>query len=188
MAVIISKQIVAPSLGPTFVDYLESTGTQHIDTDFKPNQNSRIEVTFESSDSASGVAAVDGGWLTRGFGVFTQVVEFGDTQYNYGVTSVKKTVVLDKGAISIDGTVVKTLSATFQSTVSLVLFALNRSGTIQEHMVGKIYSCRIYDNGILVRDYRPCYDPDGVACMYEEVSGTYSYNAGSGSFAAGGAV
>jgi hypothetical protein len=41
------------------------------------------------------------------------------------------------------------------------------------------------DNGVLVRDMWPCYDPDGVACLYDKVEKKYYYNAGSGAFTAG---
>ena len=50
---------------------------------------------------------------------------------------------------------------------------------------GKIYYCQIYDNGTLVRDFWPCYDPDGVACLYDKVEKKYYYNAGTGAFTAG---
>lgn len=49
----------------------------------------------------------------------------------------------------------------------------------------KIYSCKIYDNGVLMRDFWLCYDPDGVACLYDKVEKKYYYNAGTGEFIAG---
>ena len=49
----------------------------------------------------------------------------------------------------------------------------------------KLFSCQIYDNGTLIRDYLPCLDKDGVACLYDKVSETYFYNQGTGEFIAG---
>ena len=43
----------------------------------------------------------------------------------------------------------------------------------------------MYDNGVLIRDFRPCLDPDGVACLYDKVEKKYYHNAGSGEFIAG---
>lgn len=42
---------------------------------------------------------------------------------------------------------------------------------------------KIYDGTTLVKDYRPALDGNGVACFYEEVSGTYCYPS-SGTFLA----
>ena len=41
---------------------------------------------------------------------------------------------------------------------------------------------KIYQNDILVRDFRPCLDTEGVPCMYDEVSKQYFYNQGTGTF------
>ena len=53
---------------------------------------------------------------------------------------------------------------------------------------GRIYYLKIYDNDILVLDLIPVVDKNGVACMFDRVSGTYFYNAGTGSFIAGPAI
>jgi hypothetical protein len=37
----------------------------------------------------------------------------------------------------------------------------------------------------VLRDYLPAVDANGVACMFEAVSGTFVYNGGSGAFTAG---
>lgn len=42
---------------------------------------------------------------------------------------------------------------------------------------------KIYEGNTLVKDYRPALDGNGVACFYEEVSGTYAYPS-SGTFLA----
>ena len=86
----------------------------------------------------------------------------------------------------INGNTVKTVSSvSFTSTYNLFLFANNNAGTAQLPGAMKLYSCQIYDNGTLVRDFWPCYDPDGVACLYDKVEKKYYYNAGSGAFTAG---
>lgn len=52
----------------------------------------------------------------------------------------------------------------------------------------KIASFKIYQNDVLVRDFIPVIDQGNVACMYEQVEGKFYYNAGSGTFAAGAAT
>jgi hypothetical protein len=46
----------------------------------------------------------------------------------------------------------------------------------------KIYSCKIYDNGTLVRDFIPCLNPDGEAGMYDFVNETFRGASGTGDF------
>lgn len=47
---------------------------------------------------------------------------------------------------------------------------------------GKVWSYQIYESDVLLYDLWPCYDPDGVACLYDKVEKKYYYNAGSGAF------
>ena len=67
----------------------------------------------------------------------------------------------------------------------MYLFGVNTSGSTNNQLGSlRIYSCKIYDNGTLVRDFKPYYDSNGVACLFDAVSGTYYYNAGTGVFTA----
>lgn len=168
--------------GYTELAYIQSSGAQYINTGFTPNQSTKVSVVFHSTDVAAGVVAADGGWLTNGFAIFTQVAEYGASQYNYNPVDRIRTVSIDQGKIVIDGEQVKTCSGSFQTTSPLTICALNRNGTIKEYMTGNIYSCQIYDNGTLVRDFVPCMsDADGVG-LYDLVNKKFYGNAGTGSF------
>lgn len=46
----------------------------------------------------------------------------------------------------------------------------------------KIYSCKIYDNGTIVRDMIPCYNPDDEAGMYDRVNNVFYGNIGDDEF------
>lgn len=59
---------------------------------------------------------------------------------------------------------------------------INNSSSIDHYSSYKLYYFRIYEDGELVRDYRPALDDNNVPCLFETVSGTYLYNAGSGTF------
>jgi hypothetical protein len=48
-----------------------------------------------------------------------------------------------------------------------------------------MYSCQIYDNGTLIRDYVPCITPDNEAGLYDLVNGAFYANMGSGAFKSG---
>lgn len=70
-------------------------------------------------------------------------------------------------------------SGTWNGTKSLNLFAWVNdivSGTCQ------IYSLEIWDNNTLVREMYPAIDNNGVACMYDYISGQFFYNQGTGEF------
>lgn len=40
----------------------------------------------------------------------------------------------------------------------------------------KVYYIQIYENDVLVRDFRPALDDNNVPCLYEKQLGTYHYN------------
>lgn len=47
---------------------------------------------------------------------------------------------------------------------------------------GKLYSCKIYKDDVLVRDMIPAKDEVGNAGLYDKVEGKFYYNVGTGSF------
>ena len=49
----------------------------------------------------------------------------------------------------------------------------------------KLYSCQIYDNGTLVRDFVPCQTTDGTIGLWDDVNSVFYGNAGTGTFTAG---
>ena len=89
---------------------------------------------------------------------------------------------------TIDGGTATTFTAgTWTQKVTYPLFCYRgNNGGNSGYIKMRLYSCQIYNNRTLVRDFRPCYDPDGVACLYDEVTETYFYNKGTGNFIAGG--
>ena len=49
----------------------------------------------------------------------------------------------------------------------------------------KLYSCKIYNNGTLVRDFVPVKNSSGTIGLYDLVNSAFYTNAGSGTFTAG---
>ena len=49
----------------------------------------------------------------------------------------------------------------------------------------KLYSCQIYDNGTLVRDFIAAKLSDGTVGLYDTVNSQFYSNAGTGTFIAG---
>lgn len=51
---------------------------------------------------------------------------------------------------------------------------------VSRNFIGKFYSCRYYQNGILKRDYVPCINPDGICGIYDLASKTFTADQNSG--------
>lgn len=177
--------------GYTQLEYIESSGTQYIDTGLKPTQDYSMTIKCQSTGTSSNTyAGCDTNWQNTGFFIGVSVFEFGNAStmsaQNYGENPVVLT--LDKTGGYKDGakTWNNTSTATFQTVSNLTLFALNRNGTIREYLTGKIYYCTISDNGTLVRNFIPCKNSDGVIGMYDTIGAQFYQNSGTGTFTAGG--
>ena len=46
----------------------------------------------------------------------------------------------------------------------------------------KLYSCKIWNDNILVRDFIPVLNKAGVPCLYDKVEEKFYYNQGEGEF------
>lgn len=73
-------------------------------------------------------------------------------------------------------------STTFTAPGSLPLFAIKTGDNSYDtrKMIGKLYSCKIWKNNILVRDLIPVRKLDNTVCMYDKISTEYFENRGIG--------
>lgn len=180
-----------------YVAYLKSSGTQYIDTEYKANNNTRIVMDIQPEDNGVDDWFFDGRHSvnSNSFGVYCQYAITSKAWYSdYGTSRIQVSgpaptdrVIIDfnKNVCKIGDYSVTHTEQTFQSSYSTYLLCLNSAGSTKGYVSGKLYSCQIYDNGTLVRDFWPCYDPDGVACLYDKVDKKYYYNAGTGEFTTG---
>ena len=184
-----TKPRVGLPSGYTELEYIQSSGTQYVDTGFSPNQDSRVDVVFETAQaSACGIAVADQAWKSNGFGIWGNTVCYGSEAnqdvgfYGKGKVSVS----LNKNNLYENGELIWTATtATFQVPVNMTLFALNRNGSVAEKTTMSLYSCQIYDGDTLVRDFLPAMNSAGAVGLFDRVSETFYANAGSGAFTAG---
>lgn len=178
--------------GYKLLEYIQSTGSQYVDTEFKPNQDTRVVLSGYNDSTASGW--VYGAWASASSNQFagscnkTYAVRYGTTSFALSENIPVGPVEFDhnKNAYFVNGTSGTLTQQTFTSAYSIYLFAINAAGTVSSgKFTGKIYSCRIYDNGTLVRDFVPCIDPDDEIGLYDQVGATFYGNAGTGAFIAG---
>lgn len=176
------------------VSYIQTSGTQYINTNLKPNSKYRVVMDFQLT-SVSGWTCIFGSADTSGnvnsFALWHSGSAF---MYYYG-TSQSKTfpssltatgehsVDCNAGTATMDGNSVSFSTLSFSGSQPLYLFCVNYGGTANYFAKGKWKPCKIYnENGDLVRDYIPVLDWDDVPCMYDKVGRKLYYNAGTGTF------
>lgn len=195
------EQIILPD-GFTRAVYLESTGTQYMDTEYVPTANSGLwidaqQIThsnghpmgsgWDGNNPADGFTAPR--WLkstgnTCGFGWKTWVL----WSYNGNGKRFKSTlnyVNSKKAEMIIDGETVNSSTLGelgFTPSKSIYLFSTNYANSSTLNWNGRIYRAKISEGTEVVRDFIPCTDADGVPCMYDIITQTAYYNEGSGTF------
>lgn len=180
--------------GYTEVQYIQSSGTQWINTGFKPNQNTRAALTVDAkpSTAAAWLFGARNGNTDRTFGLLSYNSQYrsdynnSTEEYSTVTPSGKFTVDKDKNVTKFNGTIgVTAKSGVFQCTYPMFLFANNNVGTAAGFGSFKLYVCKLFDNGNLIRDFVPCVDPTGNAGLYDLVGGKFYGNTGTGVFLAG---
>lgn len=187
-----------PIDGYTEVEYIESSGTQYIDTGFKMNQNTRVTMKVQPTSITANAWAFEGriSFTSASKGVFyyyssTKLwsVDYNSSSNRQSIDGVGATDLLEidynKNVCTINGVFVTNTEATFQSNFNLTLLAANTAGSIAGYLNAKLYSCQIYDNGTLIRDYVPVKSEAGVYGLYDKVNKKFYESSGSNGFSGG---
>ena len=173
------------------LEYIQSSGTQYIDTGFKPNQNTKIELDVLSAEgTSSNIPYIFGTQdSNNNYFVATWVLGYGSGMVTTGINLYDgkfHVVKVENGALYKDGSIIaqRTVSS-FSIGVPIFLFAVNSSRQSMGYGACKLRSCKIYNNGMLVRDFIPCKNPSGVIGLWDDVNSVFYQNAGSGTFISG---
>lgn len=187
------------------IDYIESTGTQYINTSFTPKGSSRIVMDCEltdvsktscffcarnrasSTDSMSNTSFLINGQYRRDY--------YGTSKSTTASYAANQRFIVDANKETVTYGSDYTLSFTSTSTsppMPCILMASAALGTtsgsvssLANYASMKLYSCQIYDNGILVRDFVPCKTDSGELGLYDNIDSRFYANAGTGTFIAG---
>ena len=200
--------------GYTQLEYIESTGTQWIDTEYVMTSghfstfNGNIMWT-QSNGTANffyGYRSVNSAEYRgnmRTFFVYGQSAggPAGRLAIRYGVQVDNSSSTISQNKkynISFDGTNLKVdgetfiyLSNTYTPAVyrNMYLFYCNCTGYYSADVAkfsGRIYNWQIFEDGVLVRDFIPAMrNSDGEVGLYDTVSKQFFTNAGTGEFIAG---
>lgn len=194
-----------------YVEYIESTGTQYIDTGVLASGSAlgwKLKFSWSELPTGGNSSSMMGAFMWGGANGTTIAIPDPNTRkfcYQYGATASQKEYFfgttdtnahviesnIEAGVMKFDKETLLTncgYSAIPNTTV--YLFASHRQGETTFWIYGRkrVYSCEMYENGVLVRDFRPCKDGAGVFCLYDEVEKRYFYNQGTGSFLGGASV
>ena len=190
--------------GYTAVEYIQTSGSQRIDTGVKASASIGLSADFCFTDARtnqnlaqvydgsgkyyqlmvlmlSSWGSPDGSlWFLYGYRNTNQYFKKADTDrhiYHFNADG-QYTVEMD----GIQYAKADPSQTTFPANArNLYLFARN-SPSVDGYARMKLYSCAMYDGGRKIRDFKPCLDADGVPCLYDLISKTAFYNQGSGSF------
>ena len=187
-------------------NYIEATGTQYIDTGCKPTSNPTnfsIEHRFMISPTAN--KSVDncivGGRTTTSMydgikmpNIYDHGMELQGLMDKY-ITSPSivhgriykfhadlisgnsKVYLNDKLRAS------STTTGKITTGYNLQLLAINNNGTVQWFCKGRLYYCKFWENGSLIRDFIPAVrKSDNIAGLYDLVNDQFYTNNGSGTF------
>lgn len=187
------------------IDYIESTGTQYINTSFTPKGNSRIVMDCEltdvsktscffcarnrvsGTDSMSNTSFLVNGKYRRDY--------YGASKSTTASYAANQRFIVDANKETVTYGSDYTLSFTSTSTASPMPWILMASAALGDTLGSvsnfanyasmKLYSCQIYDNGTLVRDFVPCKTDSGELGLYDNIDSRFYANAGTSSFVAG---
>ena len=185
------EQIKLPE-GYTALEYIQSSGTQYIDTGRKLTQDSDITIDFmiiDRLDSDAGILGSRESPSKNNLALFKQRSDrlfVGDfsayPKYRFSAaSSLNRTKIrMNKTGVWVNDILKKTWSdvANFETPTNGLIFDVGNNNWTGNKAVMRLYGYTDGDAQRLV----PCLDANGVPCLYDLIGKTAFYNQGSGSF------
>lgn len=184
----------------TPIEYIQSSGTQYINSNFIPKATTRTIMKAEpmswntqsaffgtrnaTSPTASQayIAAIPAATLYRSDYFGSSLTA--ETPTVMQITNIDK----NKNICSFNNIMITNTSSTTNATTNMFLLALNDVGTAKYFLNAKLYSCQIYDGNTLVRDFIPIKTTTNIYGLWDNVNKVLYKNAGTGTFGGGPAV
>ena len=177
--------------GYTAVEYIQSSGTQYIDTGRKLTQDSDITIDFSIVGEIKRDAGVFGSRESASKNNLTLfldndarfIVDFSEYQKHRYQTasSLERTKIrMNKAGAWVNDILKKSWSdvADFETPTNGLIFDVGNNNWSGNKAVMRLYSYTDGDAQQLV----PCLDANGVPCLYDLIGKTTLYNQGTGSF------
>lgn len=185
--------------GYTQVDYIESHGKEYIDTGVNADSNLRtvLDMAYTEPEAVNqNVGAINMGKGQVRYHIlpqyeffiiyiqnsnFINTISLDTNRHLYDIDVPNHIIKVDKNNYSLNTT-------SFNVELNFWLFGRNSDSTIYKSK-NKLYKCRMYVSGVLVRDFIPCYrNSDNEVGLYDLVNGVFYTNQGTGAFTYGSVV
>jgi hypothetical protein len=195
-----------------FVEYIQSSGTQYIDTGVIPARGTSFAAKYEylsmvsgseECDMIAGVNSNGGSYYPVGInynkrgegeGVvrYERYVTPGTTLFMAHPTRTMHTIMFNDSSyrVFVDGAYLGVMSQ-FNKSLShaCYLFAYNKSGSASCSAAARNFGCEFRNSGTLLAEFIPAVAKDGngaaLPCLYNNYAGTNHLNKGTGVFTTG---
>ena len=180
------------------LEYIESTGTQYIDTGVLAGSNVKIEIdgVFKYIEGKTYVTGGRDDFDTNRIALFSNSnyfdFQFGTKGVGYDNVSntrddVRKLISFSKSGVYINNELkVDGTDQEFTSSCNIYLFAVNKGEEIQYGSGTQLYNYKIYVDGVLILDFVPAYrKSDAEVGLYDLVNDKFYSNSGTGRFKSG---
>ena len=177
--------------GYTALEYIQSSGTQYIDTGRKLTQDSDITIDFRivGENRDAGIFGSRQSALKNNLTLFQNknpIVFSGDfSEYQKhrftAALSLERTKIrMNKAGVWVNDILIKSWSdvADFETPTNGLIFDVGNNNWSGNKAVMRLYGYTDGDAQQLV----PCLDANGVPCLYDLIGKTAFYNQGTGSF------
>ena len=176
----------------TAVDYLQSSGSQYIDTGRKLTQDSDITIDFRIVGEINRNAGIFGSresasknnlamFQTTSPNAFNvDFSEYQNHRFTMVASSERTKIRMNKAGVWVNDILKTSWSdvADFETPTNGLIFDIGNNNWTGNKAVMRLYSYTDGDAQRLV----PCLDANGVPCLYDLISKTAFYNQGTGSF------
>lgn len=165
--------------------YIVATGSQHIDTGFIPSGQTTVDLAFEPLQiSANNCVFCSRAKASGKDPVALALFTIKNTNYRYDHYGKSTKIIVDDiigkqviktttTGITIGSASATIAESTTASPVPLYLLAsVNATGAFSNYAKCRLFYCKIYDNGVLVRDLKP-YEKNGVVGMLDALDNTF---------------
>lgn len=191
------KQSILPE-GYTQVDYIESSGTQYIDTGVNADNNLVVNIDTQITTIGNIIGAIYRIENTTTYirhHLSTSTANFnwylsGSSRNLGNMDSDRHVFQVDpiNGTASKDQEVITTFTPnTFDTTLNFWLFRRNSNdSSLSSYSKMKLYSCQMYYETTMVRNFIPCYrNSDNIIGLYDLINNVFYINQGTGAFTYG---
>ena len=172
------------------LQYIQSSGTQYIDTGVVPTNNTAVEMSikkvgntidYERLFGINNIYELIRRDRATAFELRFNGHDTNNVDINISTTDFTK-LKFGQGQIDLNDEELGSYSNSFTTDKTAYLFYANGA---DRYGIMQLAYCKIWEGDELIRSFIPAKDFDNVICLYEEVEKKFYYNKGTGNFMGG---